>query len=82
MWNGKIGCALLRQRQLRWFGMSREGIRKNHLVESWNWKLLEDVLGDHRFSEAKTPFATSLSGTSEKKLEEDCGDRYETVWSL
>ena len=26
--------------------MSREGARKNHLVESWNWKLLEDVLGD------------------------------------
>ena len=46
--------------------MENEGVKKNHLVVFWK---------------KKSHWKTS-SVTSEKDLEEDCGDRYEPIWSL
>ena len=43
MRSGIIGCVEMKKAAMVW-AMSREGLRKNHLIQSWNSKSLEDIL--------------------------------------
>ena len=46
MYCRNIGCAVETKKAMLVLAMPREGVKMNHLVESWNRKLQEDVLGD------------------------------------